>query len=96
MKCYEEFEHGTGACLILESSEGKWAFPWASLVAMRWPKPDEQEINIRFQQHEVAILGSGLGPLFESLSQGRVKCIRTGKEGELSVEGVSVTSTEEV
>ena len=96
MKCYEEFEHGTGACIVLETAAGKWSFPWASLVAVRWPKPDEQEITICFQRHEVAVVGSGLGPLFESLSQGRVKCIRTGKEGELLVNGVRVTSTEEV
>lgn len=96
MKCYEEFEHGTGACLVLETQSGKWTFPWASLVAIQWPKPDEKEITICFQRHEVVVVGNNLEPLFGSLSQGRVKCIRTGKEGELSLERISVVSTDEV
>jgi len=96
MKCYEEFEHGTGACLVLETPAGKWTFPWASLVAIHWPKPDEKEISIYFQRHEVAIAGIGMEPLYESLSQGRVKCIRPGKEGDLFVEDIKVDLMQEM
>jgi hypothetical protein len=90
IKCYEEFEHGAGACLVVEAGDGNWSFPWATLVCIHWPVPDENEISLRFGRHEIALVGKALAPLFASFSQGKVKVVRVGKEGDLSVDRVKV------
>jgi hypothetical protein len=95
MKCYEEFEHGAGACLVVEAGDGHWSFPWATLVCVHWPKPDESEITLRFGRHDIALVGKALAPLFTSLSQGKVKVVRAGKEGDLAIDTIKVRETDE-
>lgn len=95
MKCYEEFEHGTGACLVVEADDGHWSFPWATLLCVQWPQPDGDEISILFDRHEIAIVGKSLVALFTSLAQGKVKVVRAGKEGELAVEQIRVRERDE-
>jgi hypothetical protein len=95
MKCYEEFEHGAGACLVVEAGDGQWSFPWATLGYIQWPQPDGSEIVFHFGKHEVVLVGKELAPLFASLSQGKVKVVRAGKEGDVSIDSIKVRETDE-
>jgi hypothetical protein len=94
-KCYEEFEHGVGACLVVEAGDGNWSFPWATLGCIHWPQPDGGEISIHFGKHEIAMVGKELEPLFTSLSQGKVKVVRVGKEGDLTINSIKVREKDE-
>ena len=81
--------------MVVEAGDGNWSFPWATLAYIHWPQPDGNELSICFGRHEIALVGKAIAPLFTSLSQGKVKVVLAGKEGDLSIDTLKVRERDE-